>query len=86
MWILSQNKEKLYNLQNFQGIEYDTTQEHQKHRKGGEPAEDIPTLFLSDGCLEELGRYDTKERCLEILFEIGNAIDSGKNIYSMPEK
>ena len=73
MWIRTQDRTKLYNLDNFQGIEYDTTEIHQKHRKGGEPPEKIPTLFLSDGCLEEIGRYATKERCLEVLDEIENA-------------
>lgn len=71
MWIMSQNKENLFNIDKFQGIEYGTTRNH-KHRKGGEPPEDIPTLFLSDGCLEQLGRYETKERCLEILEDIAN--------------
>jgi hypothetical protein len=28
------------------------------------------TLCISDGCLEEIGEYESKERCLEILDEI----------------
>lgn len=69
VYIRSQNKEALYVFNNFQGIEYSTTENH-KYRKGGEPAEQIHRLFLSDGCLEELGRYESKERCIEVLDEI----------------
>lgn len=75
MLILSQNREKLYVLENFQGIEYGTTQNH-KFRKGGEKAEDIPCIFLSDGCVEELARYETKERCLEVIKEVCLAYES----------
>lgn len=69
IYIRSQNKEALYVFNNFQGIEYSTTENH-KYRKGGEPPEQIHCLFLSDGCLEELGRYESKERCIEVLDEI----------------
>lgn len=69
VYIRSQNKEALYVFNNFQGIEYSTTENH-KYRKGGEQPEQIHCLFLSDGCLEELGRYESKERCIEVLDEI----------------
>lgn len=74
MLILSQNKEKLYVLENFQGIEYGTTQSH-KFRKGGEKPEDISCIFLSDGCVEELARYETKERCLEVIKDVCRAYE-----------
>lgn len=69
VYIRSQNKEALYVFNNFQGIEYSTTENH-KYRKGGEQPEQIHCLFLPDGCLEELGRYESKERCIEVLDEI----------------
>lgn len=75
VYIRSQNREALYIFNNFQGIEYSTTENH-KYRKGGEPPEQIHCLFLSDGCLEELGRYESKERCLEVLDEIAKVCGS----------
>lgn len=75
VYIRSQNREALYVFNNFQGIEYSTTENH-KYRKGGEPPEQIHCLFLSDGCLEELGRYESKERCLEVLDEIAKVCGS----------
>lgn len=75
MLILSQDKEKVFVFENFQGIEYGTTQNN-KFRKGGEKPEDIPCIFLSDGCLEELARYKTKERCLEVIKQLCQAYES----------
>ncbi len=71
-------------------------------RKGAKEQAVQHTICISDGCLETLGEYESKERCLAILDEIQDECKSyykstcGLNIpdmlfdmpalYQMPEK
>lgn len=66
MLIVSQNKEKvLWFGGAFNGLEYVESVE----RKGKK--ETIRhTICISDGCLEEIAEYPTKERCLDVLKDI----------------
>lgn len=69
VFIRSQNREKLYRLGgNYACIEYGEYEDVKKKRGGTEKMRH--TICISDGCLEEIGEYATKERCLEVLDEI----------------
>ena len=77
MYIRSQDREKLYRLGgNYACVEYGEYEDIKKKRggaeadkKGQEPKE-THRIFISDGVLEEIGTYETKEQCLEIIDEI----------------
>lgn len=83
MYIRSQDREKLYRFGiSFNTLEYSEEQiskvRNMRH-----------TICISDGCLEEIGEYESKERCMEILDEIETAaILSNKStaVYQMPEE
>lgn len=98
VYIRSQNRERLYCFGiSFNSLAYskDTI-----HRRGVETVRHV--ICISDGCLEEIGEYESKERCLEILDEMQKEFSSyykstcGLNIpdmffdtpklYEMPEK
>lgn len=90
VYIRSQNKEKLYRLGgNYACVEYGEYEDIKKKRGGAEADKKRHVICISDGCLEEIGEYATKERCLEVLDEIqkacvsylftaGSAIDSAE--------
>lgn len=67
MFILSQNKEKLYNLSgHIEGIGYEETKEYAKGKKEDKIRH---TLMVYDGCCEEVAEYETKppdEHCENI--------------------
>lgn len=68
IYIRSQNREKLYRFGiSFNCLEYD---EQQDLRKGKKEAEIRHTICISDGCLEEIAEYESKERCIEVLDEL----------------
>lgn len=74
VYIRSQNKEKLYRLGgNYACVEYGEHEDIKKKRGGAEADEKRHVICISDGCLEEIGEYATKERCLEVLDEIQKA-------------
>lgn len=63
MLLISQNKEKvLWFGRAFNALEY---YEDKMHK--GKKEEIRHTICISDGCLEEIAEYPTKERCLEVL-------------------
>lgn len=71
VYIRSQNKEKLYRLGgNYACVEYGEYEDIKEKRGGAEADKKRHVICISDGCLEELGEYATKERCLEVLDEI----------------
>jgi hypothetical protein len=71
IYIRTQNREKLYRLGgNYACIEYGEYEDINRKRGGKEADKKRHTLCISDGCLEEIGEYESKERCLEILDEI----------------
>ena len=68
VYIRSQNKEKLYRLGgNYACVEYGEYEDVKKKRGGAEADKKRHVICISDGCLEEIGEYATKERCLEVL-------------------
>lgn len=74
VYIRSQNKEKLYRLGgNYACVEYGEYEDIKKKRGGAEADKKRHVICISDGCLEEIGEYATKERCLEVLDEIQKA-------------
>ena len=63
MLIISQNKEKvLWFGRAFNALEY--TEEKKRIGKNEVVRH---TICISDGCLEEIAEYETKERCLAVL-------------------
>lgn len=71
IYIRTQNKEKLYRLGgNYACIEYGEYKDVKKKRGGAEGNEKRHTICISDGCLEEIAEYESKERCIEVLDEI----------------
>lgn len=77
VYIRSQNKEKLYRLGgNYACVEYGEYEDIKKKRGGAEADKKRHVICISDGCLEEIGEYATKERCLEALDEIQKACAS----------
>lgn len=72
IYIRSQNKEKLYRMGgNYACIEYGEREEIKKKRGGSwEGYINRHTVCISDGLLEEIGEYESKERCIEIIDEI----------------
>ena len=74
VYIRNQNKEKLYRLGgNYACVEYGEYEDVKKKRGGAEADKKRHVICISDGCLEEIGEYATKERCLEVLDEIQKA-------------
>lgn len=64
VYIRSQNKEKLYRLGgNYACVEYGEYEDIKKKRGGAEADKKRHVICISDGCLEEIGEYATKERC-----------------------
>lgn len=73
VYIRSQNREKLYAF----GICFNCLQYEEKHdRKRGKEAAVHHTICISDGCLEEIAEYESKERCIEVLDEIEKVCSS----------
>ena len=63
MLIVSQNKEKvLWFGRAFNALEYSEQVDHK-----GQKETVRHTICISDGCLEEIAEYQTKERCLQVL-------------------
>lgn len=90
-YILSQNREKLYNLNgHIEGIGYEETHVYKRTAKGERKEINVRhTICVFDGCAEEVAEYDTKEDCLKVVemcaFTIQNNT-SENAVYSMPTK
>lgn len=82
MFILSQNKEKLYNLSgHIEGIGYEETKEYVKGKKEDKIRH---TLLVYDGLCEEVAEYETKEDCMMILRIVFETIKQGMNALELP--
>lgn len=70
VYIRSRNGEKLYRLGgNYACIEY--MESAVINKKGGIMEKQKQHIIcISDGCLEEIAEYRSKERCMEVLDEI----------------
>lgn len=77
MLIRSQNGEKLFSLEYFGGIRYgkDTCRKEEHHK-----------VYMESMYEEEIGEYETKERCLEIMDQIQTAATIKTEVYKMPER
>ena len=72
MLIVSQNKEKvLWFGRAFNALEYSEQVDHK-----GKKATVRHTICISDGCLEEIAEYQTKERCLQVLKDFCGAYEN----------
>lgn len=80
-YILSQNKERLYNMNgHIEGLGYEKDQSYKK----GETTRHIICVY--DGCTEEVAEYETKEDCMKVLKVIAFAIktESGNIVCELP--
>lgn len=67
VYIRSQNREKLYCFGiSFSALQYNERMDFKRGKETGLHH----TICISDGCLEELAEYESKERCIEVLNEI----------------
>lgn len=88
-YVLSQNREKLYNMNgHIEGIGYEETYDYRRTAKGKKREETARhTLQVYDGCAEEVAEYATKEDCLKVLemcaFAVTNNTE-GNTVYEMP--
>lgn len=83
VYIRSQNKERLYNLNNAQGIIYSTQETENAIVSAyleGEGKKHYIFLQTNIGVWNRLGEYKDKERCLEIIDEIQD--ECGKYLYA----
>lgn len=72
MLIVSQNKEKvLWFGRAFNALEYT----EQVDKKGRQEVV-RHTICISDGCLEEVAEYESKERCLAVLKDFCGAYEN----------
>lgn len=72
MLIVSQNKEKvLWFGRAFNALEYSEQVDH-----NGKKETVRHTICISDGCLEEIAEYQTKERCLQVLKDFCGAYEN----------
>ena len=77
MLIVSQNKERvLWFGRAFNALEY-----IEKIDKKGKQEKVRHTICISDGCLEEIAEYPTKERCLAVLKDFCEA--HGNECYTL---
>ena len=81
LYILSQNREKLYNMNgHIEGIGYEETYDYRRTTKGKKREETARhTLQVYDGCAEEVAEYATKEDCLQVLRMCAFAINNSTN-------
>ncbi len=77
MLIRSQKREKLLSLESFGGVRYG----EDTFRKGAHHKVYIESMYE-----EEIGEYETKERCLEIMDQIQEAVIKKTEVYKMPER
>ena len=77
MLIRSQKREKLLSLESFGGVRYgeDTFRKAAHHK-----------VYIESMYEEEIGEYETKERCLEIMDQIQEAVIKKTEVYKMPER
>lgn len=91
LYILSQNGERLYNMNgHVEGIGYEETYDYRYTSRGKKKEETARhTLQIFDGCAEEIAEYQTKEDCIKVLqmcaFAIQNAADHN-TVYSLPTR
>lgn len=89
-YILSQNREKLYNLNgHIEGIGYEEVHDYIRRNRAKEERVVRHAICVFDGCAEEVAEYDTKEDCLKVIEMCAFAIQNNTSenaVYSMPTK
>lgn len=82
MFILSQDKTRIFNMQgHIEGIGYE-----EENFKKGKKEEIRHTIQVFDGCAEEIAEYECKEDCLLVLYAIFKAIEQGGKTAELPAR
>ena len=82
MFILSQDKTRIFNMQgHIEGIGYE-----EENFKKGKKEEIRHTIQVFDGCAEEIAEYECKEDCLIVLYAIFKAIEQGSKTAELPAR
>lgn len=82
MFILSQDKTRIFNMQgHIEGIGYE-----EENFKKGKKEEIRHTIQVFDGCAEEIAEYECKEDCLIVLYAIFKAIEQGGKTAELPAR
>lgn len=76
MYILSQDKTRIYNMSgHIEGIGYEESKDY-KQRK----TENIRhTIQVFDGCAEEIAEFKTKEDCMLVIYAIFKGMEGEEN-------
>lgn len=73
MLIISQNKEKVMRL----GISFNALKYAERTDRKGKQTIVRHTICISDGLLEEVAEYESKERCMEVMKEFCEVYTDG---------
>lgn len=88
-YILSQNGERLYNMNgHIEGIGYEEAHDYKRTARGEKKEKEVRhTLQIFDGCAEEVAEYQTKEECLKVLQMIAfnvKQVENGNIMVQLP--
>ncbi len=81
MYILSQDKTRIYNMSgHIEGIGYEESKDY-KQRK----TENIRhTIQVFDGCAEEIAEFKTKEDCMLVIYVIFKGMEQDSKAVEIP--
>ena len=81
MYILSQDKTRIYNMSgHIEGIGYEESKDY-KQRK----SENIRhTIQVFDGCAEEIAEFKTKEDCMLVIYAIFKGMEQDSKAVEIP--
>ena len=81
MYILSQDKTRIYNMSgHIEGIGYEESKDY-KQRK----TENIRhTIQVFDGCAEEIAEFKTKEDCMLVIYAIFKGMEQDSKAVEIP--
>lgn len=81
MYILSQDKTRIYNMSgHIEGIGYEESKDYKSKKD-----ENIRhTIQVFDGCAEEIAEFKTKEDCMLVIYAIFKGMEQGSKTAEIP--
>ncbi len=80
MLLISQNREKVIMF----GISFNTLEYLEEIDRKSNEKKVQHKICISDGCLEEIAEYKSKERCIAVLIDICIAYKEKNMVYELP--